>query len=253
MPAEDVTNCEANNIATLTSDIGSQAVVLVANADTSFLSCLSIDQLATIWAATADEAAQQWSDVDGSFDDLDMTLFASSEGGDYTDLLLAKSAGIDLPIRADVTEFNDDPLYRAAATANVEGALTYMSWQDYQSVLANNQANIQLVGISGSNGCLLPSVETITDGSYPLSRHAQLIISQPSLVRPEVQALVWALYSDANYPNLEIAGFVGIDFADLPVIRENLRRTFFEVEAAEAAAQEVAPEMTPEATAEPAN
>jgi phosphate transport system substrate-binding protein len=254
MPAEDVTNCEANNIATFASDIGSQAVVLVANADTPFLECLSTNQLTTIWAATADEAVKTWSHVDSSFDGLDMTLFAPNEGDDYTDLLLAKSAGVDLPIRADVTQFNDDPLYRAAATANVEGALTYMSWQDYQRVLANDQANIQLVKISSSAGCVLPSVATITDDSYPLARHAKLIISQPSLARPEVQALVWALYSDANYPNLGSAGFVGIDFADLPVIRENLRRTFFEAEAAaEATAQETTPEVTPEATAEAAN
>jgi hypothetical protein len=153
------------------------------------------------------------------------------------------------------TELNDDPLYRAAATANVEGALTYMSWPEYEDVLSNNQANIQLVAV-GSD-CVLPSAETIADGSYSITRPGQLIVNQAALARTEVMSFLWYLLSDENIQYLEDAGFIGVTFADLAEARNTLQSVYTESLTAasqpEATAEpgtEVTAEATPEATAE---
>ncbi|MBZ0289061.1 MAG: phosphate-binding protein, partial [Anaerolineae bacterium] len=75
--------------------------------------------------------------------------------------------------------------------ANVEGGLTYLSWTDYQRVLANNQQRIQLVGVNGGNGCVAPSEATINDGTYPLTRASKLLVNTKSLTRSEVQSFLW--------------------------------------------------------------
>lgn len=49
--AEVLANCEPNNITTQTFDLGSQAVVLVANGASDYLQCLTTDQLITLWQA----------------------------------------------------------------------------------------------------------------------------------------------------------------------------------------------------------
>jgi phosphate transport system substrate-binding protein len=247
---EEQANCAANNITTLNIDLGNEVAVLVANANTLYLACLTTEQLATAWSAASASTVTTWNQVDASFPETAMTLFQPTSGSSSTGLLMARSAGTDLPARED-TQVNRDPLYRAAATANVEGALTFMSWLEYQKVLANNQANIQLVSVDAGSGCVAPSEQTVADGSYILARAAHLEVNSAALTRPEVQSLLWYLFMDDNYALFAGNNLSGIPFSTLPVLRENLQQEFSA--AVEATAAEVAPEATaePEATVEP--
>jgi phosphate transport system substrate-binding protein len=109
-----------------------------------------------------------------------------------------------------------------------------------------------LVAVDDGDGCVLPDLETIADGDYALARPTQLIVSQPALARPEVQVVLWELFRDTNHRNLESAGFIGMEYAKLPQIRDMLRRAFNDAQAAAIlAAQTAAPEATPEVTPEP--
>jgi len=240
-------NCDANNITLLDLNLGTQATVLVANAASDYLQCLTTDQLVTIWGAASEDRVTTWNQVSSDFPEETMTLFAPQPGNAFTDIMLIKSAGTDLINRVD-TQLNNDPLYRAAATANVEGALTYMSWSDYQRVVSNNQANIQLVGVDAGNGCIAPSAENVTDGSYPLSRPGKLLVNQASLAKVEVQSFLWYLMSDDNFHFLEDQGFVGLSLADLAAARTTLQDAFT---AAVTAQAEATAEPGVESTAEP--
>lgn len=246
---EQTQNCEANNIKTLTIDLGAQAVVLVANAASNQLACLTTDQLITVWESESTGTITNWNQVNNSFPDQNITLFTPDAGDVSADLLLDRSAGKSLPVRDD-TETNRDPLYRAAATANVEGALTFMDWSDYQKVLENNQQRIQLVSVDVGNGCVTPSNQTIADGTYPLTNHIQLLVKTASLNTVQVQSVTWFMALDSNYGLHEQTGLTGVQFGDLAALRQTLQGAF--VDAAEAAQQaaEATPEATTEATAE---
>jgi phosphate transport system substrate-binding protein len=243
-------NCAANNITTLPIDLGNEAVVLVGNGNSPYLACLSTEQLTTIWRApvNTDATITNWNQLGGDFPDQAMTLFQPEEGDPAADLLLTESSNNGLPVRDD-SEFNNDPLYRAAATANVEGALTYMNLTDYQKVVANNQERIQLVGVPGESGCVVPSEQTIADGTYPLTRSATLLVNQASLTKPPVQSFLWFLAMDENYPSLEQDGLTGVSFGSFASLRETLQKAY--LDAAEVAAEatpEPSAEVTPEAT-----
>ncbi|HEX2909105.1 MAG TPA: substrate-binding domain-containing protein [Phototrophicaceae bacterium] len=242
---EQQQNCQANNITPLPVELGRQAAVLVANANSPYLSCLKMEQIATAWRAESGSTVTTWNQVSADFPETKMVLFAPTTGDTYADMLLLATAGTSTPIRVD-TEINADVLYRAAAVANVEGGLTYMSWQDYQKVLGNNQPNIQLVSVDAGNGCVAPAPETIADGTYPLASNLSLIVSEAALVRTEVQSLLWFMFSDENYSLLEQAGLMGIGFGDLPAIRDTLLQAFERA----VTVPEVTPEATGEATAE---
>ncbi|MBC8171607.1 MAG: substrate-binding domain-containing protein [Anaerolineae bacterium] len=248
---EQKTNCTANSISTISFDVGKQAAVLVANGNSPYLSCLTTQQLPLIFGAQA-EVTTTWQQIAATNPETPILLFTPSQGDDLADLVLIDAAGKILPVRDD-TESDDTATYRAAAVANVEGALTYMTWAEYQEVLANNQERIQLVSIDGGAGCVAPSAATFKDGTYPLTRSVKLIVGQTALQNPVVQALLWLIYSDENFSLLENAGYVGLSFGDLPVIRDNLQTSFAAATAAaEAAAALTGPVVTDNtATEEP--
>ncbi len=248
---EEAANCASNEVETLTIPLGQQAVVLLANAETDFLTCLTLADITTAWSAASDSTVTSWEQVNPAFAETPITLFAPSVSSADADLMLTQASGSALATRADV-ELHGDPLYRAAATANVQGALTYMNWFEYQEVLDNNQAGVTLVGVDGGEGCVTPDQQTITNGSYPLARSLQVIANREELARAEVQALLWYMLSDENYPLLEANNIVGPRFGELPALRATLQTAFdeAEVQAAAEAAAEATEEATEEATSE---
>ena len=226
----DLEACTASGIATLPTKLGSQATILIGNAVDEHARCLSADQINRIWRAESAETVLNWSDVDPTFPDLGMTLFGMSLLDQATDILLQTAGQVIPPIRRD-TEKDFNPLYRAAAVGNVPGALTYMDWTDYQRVLDNNQANIQVVEVDGGGGCVAPSPANIDDGSYALSRPASLLIRQESLSDISAQSFLWTLFDGENWPKVEQEGFVGLAALELPRLRLELQSWFAEAEA----------------------
>ena len=225
--ADALQDCAAEGSATLPLALGAQATVLLGNAGDDYSACLTAGQVNAIWSGDADN----WSQIDAAFPDQPLTLFGLSFTDQYTDILLQTAVGIIPPVRRD-TEKDYDPLYRAAAVGNVAGGLTYMSWTDYQKVIANEQANIRLVSVNDGAGCVEPNAGSIENSSYPLSRRASLLISEESLANAQVQSFLWRLADNDNWSLLEREGFVGASTLDLPIIRRNLATWFAQAEAA---------------------
>ncbi len=243
-----------NTIGTsLTYDLGKQAVVLVANGDlrqtpqpsedAGYNICLTVDQVLRIWATNPENPATNWNMVSDSLPDLELQLIApSQDSGDLLDdLLMTKVGSPTLIIRDDIAETNDDVKYRATAVSLVQGLTTYMSWQEYQTAIQVEGANLQLVAVDGGNGCVVPSAQTIADMSYPYTLNHQLIVPQSALARSEIQGIIWFLFEPDIYAQF---GFIERD--DLADFRETLQTAF-----TDAITASLSPEITPEAEATP--
>ena len=240
----DLSACAQSETDTAQAELGTQATVLLANAADEYTSCLTTEQINAVWSAQSAEVIDQWSGVDPSYPAVGITLFGLMALDPLTDILLQTAGPVIPPIRRD-TEQDFDPLYRAAAVANVPGALTYMSWHDYQRVSDSDQANIELVAVDAGAGCVVPSLLTIADGSYALSRPAAMLIRRQSMSAVSTQSYLWRLFDADNWSFVERDGFVGVSALDLATIRLDLLRWFAEAEAmypAPAAAAEAAAE-----------
>lgn len=243
---EETAACAANQISTMEFPLGSQAAVLVASAGADYLSCLTTAQVNQIWRAQA-ETPTTWNQVSESFPEAPIYLFAARAGDSISELVVT-ATGEGAAVLREPTESNTDVLYRAAAVANAGSGLTVMSYTDYERVLDNNQQNIQLVAVDSGNGCVTPSVETISDGSYSLTRSVNVLVNENSLNNEAVKAFVWFLFSDANFNGVKINGFVNLELASYAEFRETLQTKFDELAAA--AAAPTVPEAPAEATAE---
>lgn len=246
---EQLANCEAVNVVPVTLNLGYNAAALVANAESEYLQCLTLEQLASAFAIS-DALPETWDQVDASFSADPITLFAPPAGSFATDLLLLASAGSGAINRNDdAINFNSDFLYRAAATANVPGALGLFDFNDFLEVLESDQQNIQAVSIDSGDGCVEPTSENVRAGGYALSRPVQLVVNQSALVRPEVQSFLWFIAGDDQYDLLLNNGITGVEFSEMQARRNTLQDAFAD---ATAAALIVQPEATAEATEEAA-
>jgi phosphate transport system substrate-binding protein len=241
---EQVTLCRDNNAVYERIELGAQAVVLLANGSSEYAHTLSVEQIARIFAA-APEAPNTWNQVDTGFPEAAITLVLPQTTSAAADLLLT-AAGSDAPLRVTDLEQSDDPLYRATAVSNIEGALTFMSWNEYQTAVQNSVVSATLVAVGTGETAVTPDARTIGDGSYPLAQPLAMLVRQSALARPEVQSLMWFLFSDASFSLLTNNNLYGIEFGSLTDRRYALQQAF---DAATAALQTVA-EATPEATAE---
>ena len=233
----DLETCNANGIVAVPLNVGTQATVILGNAADEHTECLTSDQIAAVWQASTAAAVESWSEVNEELPEQKIVLFGLTSVDRYADILLQRDGEVTPPVRRD-TEQDYDPLYRAAAVGNVPGSLTYMSWIDYLNVLESGQVNVHLVGVDAGSGCVLPSVASVSDGSYPLSRPAKLLVNKLALADVNVQSLLWSLYSDQGWTSLEREGFAGVERADLPSLRRELETQFRLAEAKAAAVEE---------------
>lgn len=237
--------CTEANIEPMAIPVGGRPVVLVANAAADYLACLTPDEIAA--AMTTDAAS--WDQVNPSFGTTPVTVLAPPAGNNLNDLLVRLTAGANMFLRSDVIE-NADPLYRAAAVANVEGAITFMDWNDYLRVVDNGQQGIQLVSVNDGADCIAPDEAAFQAGTYPLWEPVTLLVNPISLTKPAVQSALWYLFSDRNFNLLSGANLFGLAFTELAPLRYNLQDAFVAAEQAAADAAAAAAEATPEATAE---
>jgi len=235
-------NCQAADITLYDLEIGEQATVLVANEAADYLACMTTDEIVTTWQAASADEVLTWADVNSDYPTEAFVLFAGNAGNPIPNLMMRQAAGANVPLRVD-TESDTDPLYRAAATANVETALTYMSWDQYQDVLNNEQERIQVVAVDGGEGCIVPSEETIQSGAYPLMRSLHLVMSESSLQRIEVQSYLWFLFQDDRFSDFQQNNFDLMTLKGLFDIRTTLQNFY-------TAAQQASVTVTEEAPAE---
>jgi phosphate transport system substrate-binding protein len=220
--------CVANGIDLIELNLGSEAVVMLANDGNSDAACLTTEQVAQIWSAS-EAAPSDWSDISPEFQPRELVLFGQTNRPEVTDRLLASGDGVTPPMRTDAI-INADPLYRAAAVANVDGGLTYMTWQEYQGVVENDQARIQLVAVDRGDECTVPDASSILDGTYPLASATRLLIPQASLADPAVQAYLLQVFADDMYATFQEAGVI-LAYRDLGRSRASLIDAFAEANA----------------------
>jgi phosphate transport system substrate-binding protein len=237
--------CQNLNIQTLRLNVGYRAAVVAVNSANSFAQCLKGEEIGKLFGSGA--TATTWKQVNDSFPETPLLALVPELGAAETDLVLKKALpGQVAPTRRleGVTE-NNDALYRAAGTKNVEGAVTYLSYADYQAALAQD-IGIKAVAIDAGSGCAEPTEENIKAGKYAISEALYVYLNVSSFARPEVRAYVWYLLSDDALASINKAGLVGVDAPGFVAARDLALERFTAVTASSG----VAPTATVVPTAE---
>jgi phosphate transport system substrate-binding protein len=173
---DEAAACADAGVDYLALQVASDALTVAINRPILYdwVTCLTVEQLRKIWEPGS--TVDNWREVDPSFPDLPLKLYANPDSGTFRFFTLV----INGERGASRTDYlaTDDHRETAEGVAGERGALGYFGFSFFQQ----NRDRLSALEIDGGNGCVAPSGRTVHDGSYrPLSRPLLIYVNQASL------------------------------------------------------------------------
>ena len=197
----------ANGIEFTELTIAYDGLSVVINSANDFASCMTTEELKKIWEPGS--TVDNWNQVRSDFPDKPLRLYGPDTDSGTFDYFTAEINEEEDASRADYTASSDDNVL-VQGVAGDQGAMGYFGFAYY----TENSSILNVVSIDGGNGCVIPSVSTINDGSYtPLSREMYIYVNNASLERPEVRDFIEFYLNNAGDLAEEV-GYVGLAESD---------------------------------------
>lgn len=145
---------------------------------------MTVAQLRALWQPNS--TIRNFRQIDPSFPDLEIQLFGPGSASGTFEYFTEAVNGTARSSRTDYTPSEDDNVL-VQGVANNPGGLGYFGLAYYEE----NRNRLRAIAVDGGNGPVLPSVETVENGTYqPLSRPIFIYVNAAALRRPQVQQFV---------------------------------------------------------------
>ncbi|WP_110514135.1 PstS family phosphate ABC transporter substrate-binding protein [Herpetosiphon llansteffanensis] len=188
----EAAECAANQIDFVEIPVAFDGLSLVTNPNNTWLECITLAELNTLWQPAATKSITSWQMVRSTWPTTTVQLYGAGQDSGTFDYFTSAIVGTEGSSRSDVISSEDDYLIAQDIAGNPNG-LGYFGYAYYREY----QDRLKLVAIDAGNGCVLPSEQTIADGSYqPLSRPIFIYVRADALDRAEVAAFVDFYLSD---------------------------------------------------------
>ncbi|MGK7944515.1 MAG: PstS family phosphate ABC transporter substrate-binding protein [Microcystaceae cyanobacterium] len=158
---QEMKTCSANKVSFIELPIAYDAITVVVNPDNPVES-ITVEQLKKIWQPEAEGKMTNWQEIDSSFPNQPLNLFApDTESGTY-DYFTEAIVGQNGTSRSDYVASPDDDIL-VQGVAQDANALGYFGYAYYEE----NKEKLKALAVNG----VLPSPETVEAGQYqPLAR-----------------------------------------------------------------------------------
>ena len=227
---EEAKACKKNGVNYTELEIGLDGITVMTNPNDTAVTCLNKGDLYSLFGPQS-EGFSSWADANalaqqvggtGNFPDAPLTITApGEESGTYDsfislagieDTALAQGVAADqaASLRPDYQSSSNDNII----IQGIEGSDTSLGFVGF--AYADQQGgSVTKLQIDGGSGCVEPSQETISDGSYPLSRSLYIYVNTDEAAsNPSLKAYVDYYLSDEG-----IASVGAADYVDLPADR----------------------------------
>jgi len=179
---EEAAACEAAGIEYAELQVAVDALTVVVNKENTWATCLTVEELAAIWAPGS--TVNNWNQVRADFPDVPLQLFGAGTDSGTFDYFTDAINGEEGASRTDYTPTEDDNV-TVQGVSGSQGGLGYFGFTYFEE----NADKLTAVQIDSGAGCVAPSVETAQDGTYtPLARPLYVYVSKQALAKPEVKA-----------------------------------------------------------------
>jgi phosphate transport system substrate-binding protein len=197
--------CSEAGIEWLELPVAYDGMAVLANPENDWLESITVEELKKIWEPAAQESVTKWNQVNPDWPDKEIRLFGPGVASGTFDYFTEAIVGESGSSRGDYTASEDDNVL-VQGIAGDKYALGFFGLAYYEE----NKDKLRLVAVDGGNGPVLPSAETVEDGTYaPLSRPIFIYVSSTAAERPEVVEFVHfylatagELVSDVGYISL---------------------------------------------------
>ena len=194
--------CQKAGIQFIEIPVAYDALSILVNRQNTWAQCLTTAQLKSIWEPNA--KVNYWKDLNPAWPNRRIVLFGAGTDSGTFDYFTEAIMGRAGSIRKDYFPSEDDNVIMRGVTGNPY-AMAFVGFAYYEE----NKDKVKAVAIDHGKGCVLPSRETVLDGTYqPLSRPLFIYVNVKSLDRPEVQAFVDFYLSPAARRAIRSTGYV---------------------------------------------
>jgi phosphate transport system substrate-binding protein len=183
---KEIDACKEKGIEYLEIPIAYDALTVVINPANTWAKNLTVADLKKMWEKDAMGKVMKWKDINPTFPDAKLNLFGAGSSSGTFDYFTEAINGKAKEGRGDYTATEEDNVIVKGVTSD-KNALGYFGYAYYEA----NKTKLTAVGIDSGKGPVLPSAETVKDGTYtPLSRPLFIYVSSKSLEKPDVKAFV---------------------------------------------------------------
>ena len=206
---DEIAACAEAGVEWFELEVAFDGLTIVVNEENDFLTCISTESLAAIWAPDSDITT--FDQVNPEFPAEEIALYGpGTDSGTYDyfveTILGEDEAGETIDSRTDYTASEDDNVL-VEGVGGDENGLGYFGFAYY----TENEDSLNAVEVAQSadlSDCVAPSLETVRDGTYaPLSRPLYVYVTAESMERPEVQEFMRFYIANAGALSLDV-GFV---------------------------------------------
>lgn len=182
----EMKDCKNARVQYVEIPVAFDALTVAINPENSWSTSMTIAQLKKIWEPAAQGKITQWNQINPAWPDEAMKLSGADQDSGTYDYFTEAIVGKAKSSRHDFTESDNDNVL-VNHVANNKNSLAFFGFAYY----IENQDKVTAVAIDSGKGAILPSVETVENGSYqPLSRPVFIYVNIKAAEKPEVKAFV---------------------------------------------------------------
>jgi len=223
---DEVALCEENGVEFTELEVALDGLTVMTNPENSGVTCLNDGDLYALFGPES-EGIDSWDGADalanevggnGGFPAAPLEITAPGEESGTYDAFIELSGIPDIAEAQGVPEDDWETLrkdYQASPNDNViitamQGSPSALGFVGFAFAEEAGDA-IKELEVDGGDGCVAPSAETVSDGSYPLSRSLFIYVSADAAARPEVAAYLDYYVSDEAMTALvEEVGYIAL-------------------------------------------
>jgi phosphate transport system substrate-binding protein len=183
---EEAAICAEAGIEYAEIPVANDALTIIVNKENDWAKCLTVAELTKMWEPAAEGTITNWNQVRDGFPDVPLELFGAGTDSGTFDYFTDVINGEEGASRTDYNPSEDDNI-TVTGVEGTKGGLGYLGFSYFEE----NADKLIAVEVDNGNGCIAPSAESASDGTYaPLSRPLFIYPSKSAMERAEVSAFV---------------------------------------------------------------
>jgi phosphate transport system substrate-binding protein len=184
---EEIEACKQAGIEFYELPLAFDALTVAVSPKNDFIGdCITVADLKKIWEPAAQGKVMNWSDVKSGLPNRKITLYGAGSDSGTFDYFTEAVVGKAKASRGDYTASEDDNVL-VQGIENDVNSLGYIPFAYY----APHASKMKALAVDGGKGCVKPSLEAVTAGTYnPLARPLFIYVSKKAAEKPEVKQFV---------------------------------------------------------------
>lgn len=183
---KEMDDCKAAGIQYIEMPVAYDALTVVVNPKNNWSKTMTVAELKKIWEPAAQGKITRWNQVNPAWPDAPVKLFGAGADSGTFDYFTEAIVGKAKSSRGDFTASEDDNVL-VQGVASDAGGLGFFGFAYY----IENQKKVHAVAVDNGKGGVLPSAQTVENGTYqPLSRPIFIYVNAKSADNPAVKEFV---------------------------------------------------------------